>query len=162
VWPQAQEAARTNRWHRTPAKTPARTYALRGLLSCGHCGRRLDDETRKSRGGSETARYVCKLRDLYPGQVGHPLKVTIAESAITPVLDECVAEELSPARLDLRAEQLAGTDATSSRLQHTHEQLHNQQRVSRARVARLYELMEDPDYPIEAARVRLKDEKAKL
>jgi hypothetical protein len=34
--------------------------------------------------------------------------------------------------------------------------------VSKARLARLYELMEDSGYPIETARIRLKDEKAKL
>ena len=162
IWAQAQETAKTNTRHRTAAKQPNRSYALRGVMHCGHCGRRLAGETRKSRGGSETARYVCKLRDLYPGQTGHPLKVTIAQSIITPLLDEWVAEELSPARLDLRAEQLASADSSGSRGRHTLDQLRNQQRVANARLARLYELMKDPDYPIEIAKAGLKDEKTKL
>lgn len=161
-WAQAQETARTNTRHRTAAKQPNRSYALRGVLHCGHCGRRLAGETSKNRGGSETARYVCKLRDLYPGQTEHPLKVTIAESVIAPLLDEWVAEELSPARLNLRAEQLASADGPGGRERHTLDQLRNQQRVANARLARLYELMKDPDYPIEIAKAGLKDEKAKL
>ena len=161
VWAQAQETAKTNTRHRTAAKQPNRSYALRGVLHCGHCGRRLAGETSKSRAGSETARYVCKLRDLYPGQTDHPLKVTIAESVIAPLLDEWVAEELSPARLDLRAEQLAAADCSGSRERYSLDQLRNQQGVANARLARLYELMKEPDYPIEIARAGLKDEKAK-
>lgn len=162
VWGQAQEIAAANTRHRTPFKTPNRSYALRGVIFCGHCGRRLGGEARKSPGGSETARYVCKLRDLYPGQIEHPLKVTIAESTITPLLDEWVAEEISPTRLDLRAEQLAGVDGADARERHTLDQLRNQQRLANAKLARLYELMKDPDYPIEIAKAALIDEKAKL
>jgi DNA invertase Pin-like site-specific DNA recombinase len=162
IWAQAQQTAKTNTRHRTAAKAPNRSYALRGVLHCGHCGRRLAGETSKNRGGSETARYVCKLRDLYPGQTGHPLKVTIAQSVITPLLDQWVAEELSPARLDLRAEQLAYADGSGARGRYTLDQLRNQQRVANARLARLYELMKDPDYPIEIAKAGLKDEKTKL
>lgn len=162
VWAQAQEVATANTRHRTPFKAPNRSYALRGVILCGHCGRRLGGEVRKSPGGSETARYVCKLRDLYPGQIEHPLKVTIAESTITPLLDEWVAEELSPSRLDLRAEQLAGVDDADTRERHTLDQLRNQQRLANAKLARLYELMKDPDYPIEIAKAALIEEKAKL
>ena len=162
VWAQAQEIAASNTQHRTPFKEPNRSYALRGVIYCGHCGRRLGGEVRKSHGGSETARYVCKLRDLYPGQTGHPLKITIAESTITPLLDEWVAEELSPNRLDLRAEQLAGVDGATARERHTLDQLRNQQRVANARLGRLYELMKDPDYPIDIAKAGVTEEKAKL
>jgi hypothetical protein len=162
VWAHAQEIARTNTHHRTQAKPPKRSYTLRGILNCGHCGRTLSGETRKSRGGAETARYICKLRDLYPGQVDHPLKVTIAESAITALLDDWVAEELSPARLRVRAEQLVGTDAATTNMNQTLDQLRSQQRVTKARLARLYELMRDPDYPIDIAKAGVRDEKAKL
>jgi DNA invertase Pin-like site-specific DNA recombinase len=162
VWAQAQEIAAANTRHRTPFKAPNRSYALRGVIFCGHCGRRLGGEVRKSHAGSETARYVCKLRDLYPGQIAHPLKVTIAESTITPLVDEWVAEELSPARLDLRAEQLAGVDGANARERDTLDHLRNQQRVANAKLARLYELMKDPDYPIEIAKAALIEEKAKL
>lgn len=162
LWVGAQEIARTNTRHRTPFKAPNRSYALRGVIFCGHCGRRLGGEVRKSPAGSETARYVCKLRDLYPGQTDHPTKVTIAESTITPLLDEWVAEELSPARLDLRAEQLAGEEGVNAREHHTLDQLRNQQRVAKARLARLYELMKDPDYPIDIAKAGVTKEKAKM
>lgn len=160
-WVKAQEVGRTNTRH-TSFKAPNRPYALRGVIACGHCGRRLGGETRKSRGGSETARYVCKLRDLYPGQADHPSKVTIAESTITPRLDEWVAEELSPARLDLRAEQLANAHGPCAPTQQSIDKLKGQQRVVKARIGRLYELMKDPDYPIEIAKTGLTEEKAKL
>jgi hypothetical protein len=161
VWAAAQEVARTNT--RTAQVKPLkRSYALRGLLICGHCGRRLGGEVRRSRGGSETSRYVCKLRDLYPGQVNHPLKVTIAESAISPLLEEWVAEELSPARLDLRAEQLASVDGIGTRREHALDQLRSQEKVARSKLDRLYELMQDPDYPIDTARAAVREQKAKL
>jgi hypothetical protein len=45
---------------------------------------------------------------------------------------------------------------------HTLDQLRIQQRVTKARLARLYELMRDPDYPIDMARAGVREEKAKL
>lgn len=161
VWAKAQEVGRTNTRH-TPFKAPKRAYTLRGIIFCGHCRRRLGGETRKSRHGSETARYVCKLRDLYPGQVDHPQKVTIAESTIAPLVDEWIAEELSPARLDLHAEQLADAAGANAPTEHTLDKLRNQERVVKARLARLYELMKDPDYPIEIAKAAATEENAKL
>jgi hypothetical protein len=83
-------------------------------------------------------------------------------SGDTPLLDELVAEELSPSRLDLRAEQLAGVEGANAGESHTLDQLRNQQRVANAKLARLYELMKDPDYPIEIAKAALTEEKAKL
>ena len=161
-WAQAQEAARTNTAHRTPHTPTKRAYTLRGVLHCGHCGRRLAGETRQNKGGSESTRYVCKLRDLYPGQTGHPPKVTIAESIIVPLLDQWVSEELAPDRLDLTAEALASTHDTKNHAEHKLRQLRNQQRVAEAKLARLYQLMTDPDFPIETARAGIKQEKTKL
>jgi hypothetical protein len=46
-WAQAQETDKTNSRHRTAAKAPNRSYALRGVIHCGHCGRRLAGETSK-------------------------------------------------------------------------------------------------------------------
>jgi len=162
VWAQAQEMAKSNTHRRTRSKPLTRDYALRGVIFCGHCGRRLGGETRKSRGGSETNRYVCKLRDLYPGQQDHPPKVTIAESTITPLLEEWVAEELSPSRLDLRAEQLADAEADGRPRQHELDQLRTRQRTAKAKIDRLYQLMQDPDYPIDVAKAALAEENAKL
>lgn len=162
VWARAQEAARSNTRHRTPSKPISRSYALRSIISCGHCGRKLSGETRKSRSGTETSRYVCKLRDLYPGQQEHPTKITIAESTITPLLEEWVAEELSPARLDLRAEQLAAADGAGHVGRHTLDQLHARRRTGTARLERLYQLMQDPDYPVDIAKAAVVEEKAKL
>ncbi len=162
TWARAQEANRTTSHHHSFAKPPRRTYTLRSLLTCGHCGRRLSGETRKSRAGAETVRYVCKLRDLYPGQVAHPLKVTIAESTITGLLDHWVADELSPARLELHATELAAADEAGTPRHQNLQRLQSHHRAATARIARIHELMQDPDYPLDTAKAALADQKAKL
>ena len=83
-------------------------------------------------------------------------------NSITPLLEEWVAEELSPLRLDLRAEQLADAEADGRPRQHELGQLRTRQRTAKARIDRLYQLMQDPDYPIDVAKAALAEEKARL
>ena len=162
TWARAQEDARANTHHRTASKPPRRSYALRSVLACGHCGRRLAGETRASRAGAETVRYVCKLRGLYPGQVAHPLDVTVAASTITGLIDQWVVEELSPARLELHAAELAAADGSGTPHHQNLERLRAERRAATARIARIHELMQDPDYPLDTTKAALADQKTKL
>jgi site-specific DNA recombinase len=72
---------------------PATTsrYALRGLLVCAECGRKMQGNI-IGRKVSPRVGYRCVYRDEYPADNGHPRSIFVAESRIIPVLDEWLAE----------------------------------------------------------------------
>jgi hypothetical protein len=63
-------------------------YALRGLLLCASCGRKMQGNV-ISRGHAEPrVGCRCVYRDEYPGDQTHPRSMFVAENRIVPVLDD--------------------------------------------------------------------------
>ncbi|WP_409429180.1 recombinase zinc beta ribbon domain-containing protein [Mycobacterium sp. SMC-11] len=72
---------------------PLRANALRGVLFCAVCGRRMQSA---ARGGKQTTRilYRCELgksRSVPVDLTDHPRTVYLREDAVTPRLDEWIA-----------------------------------------------------------------------
>lgn len=73
-------------------------YALRGILFCAVCGRRMQGA---ARGGKQTTRilYRCELgksRSVPIDLTDHPRTVYLREDAVTPRLDEWIASLADP------------------------------------------------------------------
>lgn len=66
-------------------------YALRGLLVCAECGRKMQGNV-IGRKVSPRVGYRCVYRDEYPGDQAHPRSLFVAEDRIIPVLDGWLAE----------------------------------------------------------------------
>ena len=100
VWRQAQ----TDRAPATPGPRPDRPqhtrYALRGLLVCARCGRRMQGHTVNRRQSSERVGYQCTFRNDYPADENHPKTLFVAEHRVLPAVDEWLADLSSPERLD--------------------------------------------------------------
>ncbi|MGO9661602.1 MAG: recombinase family protein [Acidimicrobiales bacterium] len=83
--PSPDRPARRAGSHAPPTES---RYALRGLLLCAACGRRMQGN-QISRGHAEPrVGYRCVYRDEYPGDHGHPRSIFVAEARIVPVLDD--------------------------------------------------------------------------
>ena len=70
-------------------------YALRGLVTCGICGRRMQSHTVHG-----DAYYRCRFPAEYAlaNRVEHPLSVNLREDAIIGHLDRGLAREFAPHR----------------------------------------------------------------
>jgi hypothetical protein len=88
---------------RKPRSTP-RPYVLRGLLTCGICGRRKQGTWNHDR-----PHYRCMYPKNYAlaNEVDHPRTVYVREDAILPPLDRWLAGIFDPDRIDETCEQLA-------------------------------------------------------
>jgi len=73
-----------------------RSYALRGLMFCGVCDRRIQGQWNHGH-----ARYRCRFPDEYAlaNKVAHPLNVYLPERDILPPLDEWLMLAFVPHRL---------------------------------------------------------------
>ncbi len=103
-------AAGTNRpVSRRPRADARQPYALRGLLFCGLCGRRMQGNTTHG-----TLRYRCRYPAEYALTEGHehPKQVYVAERPIVGELDRWIASLFDPEHLDRTCEQLAAASAT--------------------------------------------------
>jgi DNA invertase Pin-like site-specific DNA recombinase len=111
VWRQAQ----TDRAPATPGPRPDRPqpspYALRGLIVCGRCGRRMQGHTVKRRSGAKRVGYQCVYRTEYPGDDSHPKTLFLAEDRILPAVDGWLADLTSPDRLDSTVMAILAADA---------------------------------------------------
>lgn len=63
-------------------------YALRGLLICAECGRRMQGNVINRTQGPARLGYRCVFRNEYPGDENHPKSLFVAEKRILPVLDD--------------------------------------------------------------------------
>ena len=99
VWRQAQ----IDRAPEMPGPRPDRPqhtrYALRGLLVCARCGRRMQGHTVNRRQSSERVGYQCTYRNDYPADENHPKTLFVAEHRVLPAVDEWLADLSSPERL---------------------------------------------------------------
>lgn len=63
-------------------------YALRGLLICADCGRKMQGNAITRKKAGPRLGYRCVFRDEYPGDEHHPKSLFVAENRILPALDE--------------------------------------------------------------------------
>lgn len=91
TWRQAQ----TDRAPATPGPRPDRPehsrYALRGLLVCSRCGRRMQGHVVSRRSGAQRLGYQCTYRNDYPGDESHPKTLFVAEDRVLPEVDRWLA-----------------------------------------------------------------------
>jgi len=78
-------------------------YALRGLLHCGCCTRRMQGQW-----NHDEAYYRCRYPQEYAlaKTVEHPRNVYLAERDVLPALDDWLAQAFVPIRLAITVEQL--------------------------------------------------------
>ncbi len=100
VWRQAQ----TDRAPAIPGPRADRPedsrYALRGLLVCARCGRRMQGHVVSRRSGAQRLGYQCTYRNDYPRDDSHPKTLFVAEDRVLPAVDDWLADLSSPERLD--------------------------------------------------------------
>ncbi len=113
---QAILAGRGSRTPHKPHRRP-RVYALRGVLLCGLCDRRMTGNW-----NNDQAYYRCRFPAEYAlaNRVDHPKTVYLREVDVTGRLDNWLGQAFDPASLDVTLDQLtdkaaAGTDDTSAR-----------------------------------------------
>jgi site-specific DNA recombinase len=105
--------------HKT--RTSTHPYGLRGVLFCGHCGRRMQGAWRKNRADDSTGRilYRCTLRStrsMVPQLSNHPKSLYVREDAILPHLDSWITSLVTPEVLAAGQDDLAqGAQAVSLR-----------------------------------------------
>jgi site-specific DNA recombinase len=115
---------------------PGRRYALRGLLRCGLCGRRMQGNWSHDR-----PHYRCRFAAEYPiPQDGHPRNIFIREDAILPALDGWLASVFDPDNLDATCDALAAASrplptASDQRREITRRMSECDRRLSRFREA---------------------------
>jgi site-specific DNA recombinase len=85
--------------HRTP-----RAYALRGVMLCGLCGRRMSGKFNNGH-----AYYLCRFPAEYAlaNKVDHPKNVYLREADVLGRVDDWLAELFHPAGIDTTLSQLA-------------------------------------------------------
>jgi site-specific DNA recombinase len=107
-------AAQTDRAPATPGPRPDRTghsrYALRGLLICARCGRRMQGHLVRRRSGAQRLGYQCTYRTDYPADESHPKTLFIAEDRVLPAVDRWLADLTSAERLDATVAEILEAD----------------------------------------------------
>ncbi|MGH9091137.1 MAG: recombinase family protein, partial [Acidimicrobiales bacterium] len=100
-------AGRQRRVGRTPRAT-TQAFALRGLITCAICNRRMQGSSNHGR-----AHYRCRYPSEYAmvNEVEHPRNVYVREDAIIGPLDGWLAEVFDPENID---ETLDSLDAASA------------------------------------------------
>lgn len=84
------------------------TYALRGLVYCEICGRRME-----SNWTNNAPYYRCRFPREYARveQIRHPLNVSLREDAVLPALDQWLASAFAPQHLARTLHDLAEASA---------------------------------------------------
>jgi site-specific DNA recombinase len=99
VWEAAQPGGGPVASGPRPDRTTNPRYALRGLMWCGACGRRMQGSHVRRPGGAERIHYRCVLNTDYP-DAPHARSVAVAEARILPPLDAWLGQLFAPERLD--------------------------------------------------------------
>lgn len=99
VWQAAQPGTRVTTAGPRPDRPMNPRYALRGLIWCGACGRRMQGTFGRRSSGPDRVLYRCVLNANYPTE-SHPSSMAVAEARITPVLDAWLGDLFAPDRLD--------------------------------------------------------------
>ena len=100
-------AGRNRPANRKPRSSP-RPYALKGLLLCGICGRRMSGQQNHGR-----THYRCRFPSEYAlaNKVNHPPTVYLREDVVLPHLDEWISHLFDPEAIEDTCRQLADGQA---------------------------------------------------
>jgi site-specific DNA recombinase len=113
-WAMAQPATSASTRGPRPDRTvdsPSETrYALRGVIHCAACGRRMQGNHIKRKSGEARVGYRCVYPNNYPGDRPHPSSLFVAENRIIPVVDEWLSS-LSHRKADELLEEMLRNDS---------------------------------------------------
>jgi hypothetical protein len=100
---QATLAGRGSKTQHKPHRRQ-RSYALRGIVLCGVCNRRMSGKW-----NNDQAYYCCRYPAEYAlaNKISHPKTVYLREGDVLPRLDDWLAEKFAPAGLDDTLAELA-------------------------------------------------------
>jgi site-specific DNA recombinase len=114
---QALRRVRGERAQRAPRRTP-RPYALRGILYCGACERRMQGSW-----NNDAAYYRCMFLIQYAAKnkIDHPRVVYLREDQVLPAVDRWLADRLDARTLPQILRELEQANDTSATDPH-HEQ----------------------------------------
>jgi site-specific DNA recombinase len=106
IFSRAQDLLTARRGTRGPHKPhkSQHAYALRGLLFCGVCERRMQGHW-----ANHAPYYRCRFPAEYAlaNRVSHPLNVTLRQDALLGPLDEWLASKFEPRHLPTTIAELA-------------------------------------------------------
>jgi len=90
---QALQRAKTSADERSPRRT-SRGYALRGVMRCGICGRKMQGTWNNGK-----PHYRCTFLNQYAAKnkIDHPRSVYVREEQLLPELDKWLSRKLNPA-----------------------------------------------------------------
>lgn len=88
-----------------------RTYALRGLLYCGLCNRKM-----QAHSYSDYIYFRCRYPDEYglANKVQHPRNIYVRENEVIAILDDWLCKVLAPHRIKQALADSGGTDEDSA------------------------------------------------
>lgn len=92
-------------------RTTDRSYALRGLLRCGLCDRKMQGNFNNGH-----PHYRCRYPSEYAQSraLDHPLTVYLREGAVLPALDKWIAAAFAPGRLKCTIHEMQQAQAVSA------------------------------------------------
>jgi site-specific DNA recombinase len=116
----AQDLLTARRGTRGPHKPhkSRHAYALRGLLFCGVCDRRMQGHW-----ANQAPYYRCRFPAEYAlaNRLTHPLNVTLRQDALLGPLDEWLASKFDPRNLPVTIDELLAAAAISQTVPHAAE-----------------------------------------
>lgn len=131
------------------ARQSPSAYALKGMIHCAICTRRMGAERYNRRGDDPKrprhVRYRCRLRDLVPGSPDaafHPANVRIKQADVLELLADWMADLFSPDGIDGTVEALVGAAAAPSLANTRVTQLEERLREAGVRLGRLHRSIE--------------------
>ncbi len=142
LWRQAQP----DRSPAIPGPRPDRSqptrYALRGLLICGQCGRRMQGHTVRRRSAAQRLGYQCTYRGEYPSDENHPKSLFVAEDRILPAVDGWLSELTSPECLDATVAAILEADSYRSAESPELRRARRQASAARKKISQYLEALE--------------------
>jgi site-specific DNA recombinase len=114
VWRQAQTDRAPAISGPRPDRSQPSPYALRGLIVCGRCGKRMQGHTVRRKSGARRVGYQCVYRTEYPGDDAHPRSLFLAEDRVLPAVDAWLADLTSADRLENTVRAILAADSHES------------------------------------------------
>ncbi|MFF1819836.1 recombinase family protein [Kribbella sp. NPDC058245] len=107
-----------------------RVYALRGLVRCGLCARRMEGAARRQ----AVLYYRCNARTLVPGTataLAHPLQIYLREDVVTPAVNRWIGSLFDPMHRAATIEALFVEDESEDRRSQYVEELRGRVRAAK-------------------------------
>ncbi|TCC33229.1 recombinase family protein [Kribbella speibonae] len=128
--------------------SPKRVYALRGLVRCGLCARKMEGAARRQ----EIVYYRCNARTLVPGSasaLAHPRQIYLREDVVTPAVNRWIGSLFDPVhRPDTLEALLVEADSEDPRTEHV-EDLRGRVRAAKITMDRVRKALDAGWDPVE-------------